>query len=125
MSAVSIPSSSLIHEITQASRVNGRLLHKYAGQIVSIVGRIIANDSQQTATILASDNQQVRIIYSKDNKRKNPFQLNSIVEIIGKVNSDNTLGEIDIIEFSPSFNVDVYDTLLKKMQRVELKTIFS
>jgi hypothetical protein len=88
--------------------------------VVSIVGRVLSSSDFSTV-IQASDHQQVRVNSTAGGMA---LPLNSIVEFVGKVNPDNTVNEITRIGFAEKFDLDSYETLLKKIHTAELRTIF-
>jgi len=89
-------------------------------QQVCLVGRVLSV-TDQTMTVEASDHQQVRV-----NTRNGGYSVpqQSIVEIIGHVNSDNSIAEVTRSSFSDNFNLDTYDEFVKLSQDPSLQTLF-
>ena len=96
------------------------MLPQHVNRQVCIVGRVLSSNDR--ATLLeVSDHQQVQVI-SRGGGLSLPQQ--SIVEVLGVVNPDNSVTEISRLAFSDNFNLDVYEEFLKMTQRAELQSIF-
>ena len=87
-----------MNQIT-SPRVNGALLSQYQGKTVRLVGRVVNyQPGSPTANIEASDGVTVTI-------RLNPVSQisSSFIEVLGTVNPDNSLSEIQSTSFGDNF----------------------
>jgi hypothetical protein len=84
-------------------RINGELLPQYIGIIVRLVGRIATVDyNSGIALIVASDNVQIKVKMHPESIERQGYSA-KIVEVIGKVNPDQSLSEFAVIPFTDTF----------------------
>ena len=86
---------------------------------MSIVGRVLTSNEQFTL-LEASDHQQVRIL----SRGGLSLPSQSFVEIIGVVNKDQSLTEMNRISYSDNFNLELHEEVIRMSQRQDLKQIF-
>jgi hypothetical protein len=89
-------------------RINSRFVPQYIGAVVRLVGRIDNLDyAQGMAYISASDGGHVRIKMNPESIERQAYNGHKIVEVIGKVNADQSLGELAMVPFEDKFGTSL------------------
>ncbi len=94
--------------------VNAALLHKYIGRNVHLVGRISSiNQREGFFTLESTDNQTVRVIASQPSR----FPMNAVIDVVGTVNSDLSVREMDHEMYNSEFHFQNWDAVVNFMQK--------
>ncbi|KAH9815589.1 replication factor A protein 3 [Melampsora americana] len=82
-------------------RINSSMLPNFIGRVVRISGKLISCNFQSDAVIESCDGGQITVLVAQNS----PIGTDSYLEIIGKVESDNTIREMDTCNFGEDYDL--------------------
>ncbi|WBY59754.1 replication factor A protein 3 [Plasmodium yoelii yoelii] len=102
-------------------RVNKKHLSKFYSKNVRIIGKVLKKDGNEL-TLLACDNEEIKCILT-DNQVEEP--LDQYVEVLGKVNEDDTISDIVYVQNGgSSINLNEINNLVNLTFLEELEGVF-
>ncbi|KAI8893768.1 hypothetical protein BC833DRAFT_607296 [Globomyces pollinis-pini] len=95
-------------------RVNSTTIQNHIGNIITLVGTIISIQSPY-AVLVTPDHGQTRILLADDSK----CQL-GVVQVLGKVEPDLSVVELDSVVYPNDFDTGNYDTMVSMATKLPL-----
>lgn len=88
-------------------RINSSMLPNYIGRVVRISGKLIS--LQTDAVIESTDGGQITVIVAPNS----PIGSDTYLEIIGKVESENTIREMDTCNFGDNYDLNLAQAVVE------------
>ncbi|EGG12222.1 uncharacterized protein MELLADRAFT_70702 [Melampsora larici-populina 98AG31] len=88
-------------------RINSSMLPNYIGRVVRISGKLIS--LQTEAVIESTDGGQITVIVAPNSL----IGSDTFLEIIGKVESDNTIREMDTCNFGENYDLQLAQAVVE------------
>ncbi|KAA6401888.1 MAG: hypothetical protein EZS28_002585 [Streblomastix strix] len=92
-------------------RINSELMQNYIGRTVRFVGKVdapIGGDGSQLV-LIGSDSGRVSI----NREPESQFPTSQYVEIVGNVDSNDSITEVLLVEFGNNFDLAAYDQCVR------------
>ncbi|ANQ10040.1 Uncharacterized protein PCOAH_00046970 [Plasmodium coatneyi] len=104
-----------------APRVNKKYLNKFYDKNVRILGKVLKKEGGEL-TLQTSDNEEVKCFLSEN---QGEGTLDQYVEVLGKVNKDNTISDIVYVQNGGnSLNLNEMNNLINLTFMEEFEEIF-
>ncbi|KAK4046625.1 hypothetical protein OIO90_006495 [Microbotryomycetes sp. JL221] len=88
-------------------RINSGRMGDYIGQTVRITGKVVSRDGD-TTTLELSDGGQVSVKLNRESNHRDTF-----VEVLGKVESPDSLQEYTSCNMGDTFDMDLMDKVVE------------